>query len=264
MNNQIKIIGIDPAPGKNSTLFSLENGFESLNIKELVDRVNEFQKEMEPVLICWDAPLTGPGESSTSIDEEGKFTQRPIEKYLSKCFKINGKKIPGISIQPYANCSHWTITRHVVGLPRVGPFDKTEVPFKLITIPLITDEYRKSIVEVHPTLAVYLWLSEFQPYKGNRRTDGSKLDEKTKRLNARRNWENLMMSPEFSFVKSYNIENGMRKEDEIGDRLDAIVAFVLGYLWIKEKNKVVAVGDLIHGQILLPSDSRIEPNQENW
>ena len=111
---KIKVIGIDPAPGKGSLLFDGEQYSSHLKPDELK---NELAKS-DPVLICWDAPLTGPG-----VFNNGRFTQRPIEKYLREQLGLNKKlknnKAQGVSVQGYAGCQHWTISRYIFGFPRL-------------------------------------------------------------------------------------------------------------------------------------------------
>ena len=61
----IKVIGIDPAPSKKSTIFDGKEFYQK-DCNELKKYLEEIKFEKGNVLICWDAPL--------SFDEEsGKF-----------------------------------------------------------------------------------------------------------------------------------------------------------------------------------------------
>jgi hypothetical protein len=230
----IKIIGIDPAPSKGSTIF---DGNEFYKRKD-PDEVLQFLENMKgsPVLVCWDAPLTGPGDLT-----DGKFTDRPIEKFLRRQLGLNGKNkqdgVKGVSVQGYASCTHWTISRYIFGLPRFSRFevDQEMLPFKPATNQDILDN---RIVEVHPVVALYLWLGKVPHYKGK--------DDVAKEI-----WKELADKNIInSCLTAATLEKGIADDDQ----LDALVAYCLGCLWVNNDG-VSLIGDHTNGQLLLPDNS---------
>ncbi len=260
----MEIIGIDPAPGKKSAVYVPRIGFAEFSPSEL----GEFLTTCHggDVLLCWDAPLTGTRDPDGPIsDEKGDHTKRAIERWLSRAYP----KMPdGISVQGYAGCQHWTITRRLLGLPRVGIYDSTEIPFRLAAEPLAPPTAKAWVVEVHPALAMWLWLKgpptgeerRTWRYKGAARgaqkavqnVDPADLFEALeKRLGS--------MAPQLAdaFVVA---RNGLEKKDPLTpDRLDAFVAWLLGHLWLNplaiadETARVHLYGDKRTGAMLLPA-----------
>src|SRR5580704_8258854 len=69
------------------------------------------------VLVAWDAPLTGPPDPESWTNGQD-LTIRKIERFFRNDPLY---KVPkGISVLGYSGCSHWTITRRLLGLHRVG------------------------------------------------------------------------------------------------------------------------------------------------
>ena len=167
----IVCLGVDPAPsGRGSDIAEFHvkneeitppNSRKQLKHRELRERLKTQNEAC--ILLAWDAPLTGPYdlENAGANDYPYDFTKRPIER------AFGGKRKPpkGISVQGYAGCQHWTITRNLLGLPRVGPFDQQGTPplsFELIdTFPAEGDPPNKRmVVEVHPAMAIWLWVAD--------------------------------------------------------------------------------------------------------
>ncbi len=151
----MNIIGIDPAPTKGLDVFDGRHHRVALGgARGYVDSL----RSQQDLLVCWDSPLTGPPIRTVEGGEArgSAFSQRPIESFFSKT--ETGFKTPsGISVRGYSGCPHWTLSRSLLGLPRVGPFDLGGelLPFNLLTtdVPPSTGRH---VVEVHP--AVALWL----------------------------------------------------------------------------------------------------------
>lgn len=172
------VVGIDPAPGKGATLAHAElvgskvtNAVlepKPLCAPALRERLRAWRGTGHRLLVCWDAPLTGP----THLDDQagqatGDFTIRPIERIL----RSKDWKVPGVSVQGYAGCTHWTVSRNVLGYPRVGRFDTPELDFDLLT-----SEHdqpgQHSVIEVHPAVALLFWLAPTEKALQERRTVG--------------------------------------------------------------------------------------------
>ena len=117
----MQVIAIDPAPKKDSTVFD-GAAFLEMDAPQLRRFLQAREHQNPETLVCWDAPLTGPRDPENAGNVAGDFSQRCIEQFFSR--QVTGDKAcPGISVRPYSQCPHWTITRSVLGLPRTGPYD---------------------------------------------------------------------------------------------------------------------------------------------
>ena len=118
----------------------------------------------DSVLVCWDAPLTRPSMEGLLLESEPKhkdFTQRPIDAFFGRK-EWNFKAPNGISMLPYSGCSHWTISRSLLGLPRVSPYDQDkDLPFQLCHGDSMPGP-GVHIAEFHPALALWLWCKNDQ------------------------------------------------------------------------------------------------------
>jgi hypothetical protein len=120
-NSKMVVIGVDPALKSRTHLFS-DDEHRELKAEDVGDYFAEVARSHEDVLICWDAPLTGPHCPDNRLFKESDLSQRAIESFFRR--KDWGFKPPkGISVGEYSGCPHWTISRHVFGLPRVGRWD---------------------------------------------------------------------------------------------------------------------------------------------
>jgi hypothetical protein len=154
--SRIQVVGLDPAPSAWTYGFSGEP-FRKRPC-ELRSYLMSLQTENTSILLCWDAPLTGPVDPDSSEWSAGDNSQRLIERFFSR--QEWGFKAPkGISILGYAGCPHWSITRNLLGLPRVGRWDKSwdELPFELTSDDSAPIQPGHYVVEVHPALALWLW-----------------------------------------------------------------------------------------------------------
>lgn len=173
------ILGVDPASSRGATVFD-GTRFHRLRSGEIAGHVLRSPN----TLVCWDAPLTGPPNEASQCFE-GDLCTRVIEKYVGggevRWTDDEGHLVPrsqswrpkstsaeappkGISVRGFAGLSHWTITRRVLGLPRVGPYDAPleALPARLLVgasaSPPPPDPERPSVVEVHPAVGLWLWL----------------------------------------------------------------------------------------------------------
>jgi hypothetical protein len=213
-------------------------------------------KAASQVLLAWDAPLTGP--SNPDCPEAGEshslrksdFTKRGIERSFTGAFKPSA----GVSIQGYAGCQHWTVTRNLLGLPRVGPYDCEweELPFRLLhSRPKSWSGHH--VVEVHPAVAMWLWLKDapIGDWRYKHRETAKSHAEIRRQIfvGLASTWEAAKIP-----IAGLTAEH----ESEIiqsADLLDAYVAAVLAALWVINAPNVEIVGDLQRGSFLLPSGS---------
>lgn len=228
----IKVIGIDPAPSKKSTIFD-GKVFLEMDCFELKTFLSELKKEHENILICWDAPLS-------FIPDNTNFNTRTIESYFNK--KVKPPK--GVTVQGFAGCPHWAISQYLLGYPKVGDFEVgVEPPFDLV---FDRKAITKSVTEVHPGLAIWVWLKDDSEF--NIENWLYKKDSTT-----RRNIESAIGK---LFPKDKRAIDQIKNDDH----LDAYVAWKLGRVWVDnapQKTKVEILGDINLGSFLLPYDQNI-------
>jgi predicted RNase H-like nuclease len=245
----MNVVGVDPAPTKGLDVFDGRHRHVPLDAARSL--INEL-KEQQNVLVCWDAPLTGP---PTAVVAGGNargsdFSQRPIESFFSR--RESGFKVPeGISMRGYSGCPHWALSRSLLGLPQVGPFDVNESSLPLVLVTTDNPPIQgRHVVEVHPAVALWLWTR-------NERETGASWKYK-KSLEVMSNlWDILLAIPRVSEVIGDPLTSGPASDDE----LDAIVAYMLGFLWVREHRSVVLLGDSNRGTFLLP---RVDGLEDAW
>lgn len=243
----MKVVGIDPAPGRGGYIFDgTPRGLSTVELsKEL-----EVLRNSGSTLLCWDAPLTGPPSPVELTGRRGELTKRPIEEFFTQVqwgFRVP----PGISVQGYGACPHWTISRHLLGLPRVSPWDSesSALPFRLVT-----DRPPKGegpyIVEVHPAVAIWLWCGTGDnPWSGcwKYKKDPSILFELWSRFSA-------IMDRKAPRLKHVLTRLGVPKTH---DDFDARVAWALGRLWLRQEGSVECLGSPALGSFLLPVSNQL-------
>lgn len=241
----MKVVGIDPAPSFGGHIF--DGIYRSVSAAELANLLREL-RTVDSSLVCWDAPLSGPATPETISGISGEFTKRPIERFFTQ--KRWEFKVPeGISMLPYSGCAHWTISRHLLGLPRVGPWDMplTSLPFKLVTNGPPT-EPGHYIVEVHPALALWLWCGFGpNPWEGPwtyKRKNGYDILVELWDLLCER-----LAEQDASDIVNVITALGTPQSD---DDLDSRVAWLLGELWLSRTGSVVQLGSATQGSFLLP------------
>lgn len=236
----MRIIGIDPAPRGGLTVFDGDDAHVSTaDAPEFISALTD----EDDVLVCWDAPLTGPSRRALrgeGVASSSDFTQRPIESFFSRA--ETGFKTPrGISVRGYSGCPHWAITRSLIGLPRVGPFDatETELPFRLACEDSQKPHSGRWVVEVHPAVAGWLWCR-----------DGWQCDNW--------NYKNTRDAHDAMWTRVAGFLPPGSREPENHDQLDARIAFVLGTLWLNGSEDVALLGNLELGTFLLPRSTELE------
>lgn len=276
---EFRVISVDPAPSKNSTVFDSIDGFLELDAFELDEHLNKARRLEQSVLLAWDAPLTGPWllDSVPKVKSEdgnpgdfSPFYERAIERELRGKYgrkTIDGKAEKIVSVLGYAGCPHWTITRAILGLPRVGRYclPESSLPFTLLTDNKRPDATvkRRYVVETHPALAMAMLFrtnaktktqaeAALQRYKRKEDTSAEGRREAVATLKkAIGRWciRNEIGDLSDSFE---------RINDD--DQLDAFVGFLLAKLWINGSKLIEVRGGIKEGAILLPVVGK--PNDE--
>jgi len=245
----MKVIGIDPAPRKGLSVF--DGADHEVKIEDAVATLADLAVD-DCRLVCWDAPLTGPPSSVVggAAAAGPAFSQRPIESFFSR--KCTGFRTPkGIAVLPFSGCSHWALTRCLLGLPRVGRFDMPveSLPFQLATCDDERPVCGRHVVEVHPAVALWLWCRE-----GRSATASCHYKNKKDRAVLLELWERLLEVPAVAAVL-FEVRDIAPKSD---DQLDARVAYALGRLWLDDQHSVVLLGNADTGAFLVPAVPGIE------
>ena len=252
----VRVISIDPAPGKRTTVFEGEE-YLSMSAVELRDFVDEISAEGSASLVCWDAPLTGPADPTNAGTVRFDYTKRPIERFFS--LSRTGFKTPeGISVLGYGACPHWTITRSILGLPRVGPFDAPEsrLPLLLVAEPSATRSSRPSVVEIHPGLAAWLWCRSERRPEANWKYKGDSAE--SRRIRAEM-WEIIQQHCDFK-------ENLPTPSTD--DEFDAAVGYILGRMFQRagtdHPQRCGILGNRRDGAFLLPLSQELTEAWAGW
>ena len=241
-----RVISVDPAPRKPSAVFDGEDYCQK-SPSELREYLRDLIDQQGGIpLLCWDAPLTGPTDITKAGLRPGDFTIRRIEQFF-RSEKIGFKSPKGISVLGYGACPHWSITRSLLGLPRIGKFDVPEsrLPFRLLTQLNHTGVTRPSVVEIHPAVAAWLWCRRQREgkswvYKGK----GKKEPASAHRQVRVEMWDIIRKKTKFTRRLPC---------PETGDKFDAAVGYILGTLLTQgQSDAVMILGNERDGAWLLP------------
>lgn len=246
------VVAVDAAPGKASTVFD-GGEFMELDARGLRGYLNRMRSRGPGTLVCWDAPLTGPRDSDDA-GVPGDFTQRLIESFF-RDGKTGLKTPDGVSVRGYGGCPHWTITRSLLGLPRVGRYDVAydELPFDLLPSASSTGDTRPSVVEIHPGVAAWLWCRHARDGDASwaYKKDSSVLSEL---------WEIIRCMANDLW------QDGPTPAND--DQFDAAVGYILGRAYVAEVEvgigRVSTLGDRRTGSFLLPDTPDLRARWENW
>ena len=256
---KLRVIAIDPAPAKPSVVFDGAS-YSRKSASELRDYVTPISSTGPGTLVCWDAPLTGPADLRNSGSNGHDFTKRKIERFFS--VRGTGFKTPkGISVQGYGACPHWTITRSLLGLTRVGPFDASasQLPFGLMTDLQYRDDHRPCVVEIHPALAAWLWCRAERESKASwvYKGDGKPQCER------RRVWLEMwdIISSRSEFATGFPCPN-------TDDEFDATVGYILGTTISRESagqpQSCTIIGNVRDGAFLVPCTPELAATWKSW
>lgn len=241
----MKVLGVDPAPRFGGHVF--DGHYRRVRTTRLAVELCGL-RNTQPSLLCWDAPLTGPPEPTETSDRNGVFTKRPVEAFFTQQ-RWRFRVPDGISVLGYAGCQHWTISRHLLGLPRVGPWDTgwSDLPFELLTDgpPTGLGNY---VVEVHPALALWLWCGfgdDSWPGPWTYKRDTEVLARLWCRLCDRVE----AFAPDL--LETITAPGQPRNDDDF----DCRIAWLLGRAWIDNTGEVGILGSRQQGAFLVPEVS---------
>ncbi len=251
----MNIYGIDPAPSKRSILFDGRE-FSSFTPQELKNFVRSLK---EPTFIGWDAPL------GAALDAEYfDLYSREIERFFNNQRKA--LDIPkGISTLGYAGCSHWTITQYVLSLPILDPSCQKSSCFYHIQQKDELDRHRFIVAETHPALSIWLLLKEYLANDELFRDSWQYKGSISKSLRDLRIFRIVDALFEIKFPQKVGITSDIKEDVKSSDdHLDAFVCYLLSALFVAKDSSVALYGDAKRGSFLLPYDSKIYKEFENF
>lgn len=218
-----RVLGIDPAPSKETWIYTDESTFLAKRPGDLSDYLREELRTHGDMLISWDAPL--------SFDPSKGFSDRPVDKLVRSAVKGHPKIEPSaVNSLPFSGCPHWAISSHVLGYP-IGP---AKLGLRLVESPAPG----RCLVEVHPAVALAVWwilfdcAGEFPKYKG---------------LKGGRAARRAVLSRIADGLAQLDPPESVRDSD---DHLDAWVAWKLGHSFLAGDAELL--GSVEAGSYLLP------------
>jgi len=248
----MRVLGIDPAPSKDSVIFDGEC-FIYKKAKNLQSYITELMERDEPLFIAWDAPL------SAAIERENfSLSIRKIESFFyrqSRSAKSLDEKrgIPhGISTLGYSSCPHWTISQHLFGYPVLNHEFIKELEWKLIM-----DNEREfgkyNLTEIHPALSMWILLkdklSKSALFAKSWQYKGANTNEVKERL--------LILIKEIAQLPLTHKYLKVKVDIKSDDELDAFVCWLMGQAFVSEDEKLMIYGDRLNGSFLLPKNEEI-------
>ena len=243
----MQVIGISPDPIKG--LFVHDGADREIPLQ----RSRAFLADVAAagdVIVAWGAPLTGPPRSVIEGAEASgdAFFRRPIERYFARSAHGLNTPVRALALG-YAHGAVWALSRSLVGLPRVGPYDAqaSSLPFRLLSRQDMRPASGSHIVEVHALVALWLWCGDVWA------TGRSWLFREDPRVRDEL-WSGLLD------VEA--VRDALDSVEAIPPRSDnelyARVAYALGRLWLDEPDRVVLQGDADSGAFLVPRVSGSE------
>jgi len=244
-----KVISIDPAPVKKATVFDGEK-FELVGALKLPEYVRDLTQDDSVKLLCWDAPLTGPPILSRESDiHPSHYYSRKIDRFFGS---KHGLATPeGISVRPYAGCSHWAVTRASLGYPWLGDYcvKGDTLPFKLADQKCDVTKGGPWLVETHPAVAMWLWLKDSPPdLNGSWKYKKSLSTVRVLWTTLCQKWPDDLSEPLCAAARDFKEAKSKINDD----MLDTAVGWVLGKMLLAGEGKASILGTYDTGTFLLP------------
>ena len=247
----MKVLGIDPAPAKDSVVFDGRD-FKTFGPRELKAYIDVLSKEEKSLFIAWDAPL-----SAALDDNNFSLTIRKIERFFNR----NGRyakelHIPkGISTLGFSSCPHWSVSQYIFGHPIINPHFQNSIDFELVMDNETLSKRRAGhyITEIHPALSMWILLKDIiddelfnssWKYKG----DSSAQTKKRSHIIV----EHLLA---LEFTQKY-IDPSKITITTV-DELDAFVCWLMARALIENDPRAKIYGDRSNGSFLLAFDEQI-------
>lgn len=84
---------------------------------------------------------------------------KPLEVCMIEKYIMPECPPEGISTKSFSQCPHWVISQYCLGHPQIVK-PKKDSRFQLIITEQEISSKGKYVVEVHPALAIWLWLKD--------------------------------------------------------------------------------------------------------
>ncbi len=213
--NNWYIVGVDPAPSKDTVICHGDDCFDRLSPQALRSWVYQLLEKNENVLIAWDAPL-----GFDSDDFYDRKIDKSVRKWISSRVEKGQVENNAVNSEHFALLPHWSITCHTLGYP----FGATPGRLKLVS----SINNGHCLVEVHPALAIAVWWADKKIKHPLKRYKGSKS-------------ETAIVAQALGFPEQAGLDD---------DHLDAYVAFKLGEMLLRDEARWV--GSALFGGYVLP------------
>ena len=246
-------------------MYSAEAGFRSVPASEMRGVLEDLAS---PVLLCWDAPLTGPRLVEEAGSGDGDFSQRRLDSFFAR--KETGFKTPkGISR---------------AAVRRLSPLDDLAIRSRASQGRSVGHGLRSSAVpspagkrtrsERRRGVATDPLLRRGDPSGGGRMAlvqEGVEEEELEagKGMEVQGFWQGRGphrrdVGGHPRSVRRQSAEHPAQAESD--DEFDAAVGYILGVKWLRGDEEVVLLGDRETGAMLLPhlKEPREPDLVENW
>lgn len=228
----MKIIGVDPAPSKPTTVCMDGQTFLKIKPRHLKGWIQEQVSTHKDLLIAWDAPL--------SFNPVNSYSDRPIDKALRTFIRAHKDRIVpnAVSALPFAGCPHWAITNDVLGHPLGGGTSGISLADETYPVQQPAGAYA---IEVHPAVTLALWWLEAERSEPMQRyKTGSKVSKK------------LAAHHQQQLIDTLG-KKGMPSHISDDDELDAWVAWRMASDFLQ--GAAVMIGDTLSGAYVLPTSA---------
>ncbi len=145
----MRVIGIDPAPTKQTAVYDGER-FTFWDVLDVPARVADLARSHLDLLVAWDAPLgLDPGPSRFYGRRVDRAAKRLNDRWVAD--RRVERKVIGVA--DAASCPHNLLTQAALGLPVGGP----HAPWQLVETAQPLPAAGRWLVEVHPAVALGAW-----------------------------------------------------------------------------------------------------------
>ena len=258
----MNVISIDAAPSNPAAI--CDGRYSRVSAAELPDYCRTLA-ERGDVLLLWDAPLTGPPPEPRH-GPRSPYYQRCTERFFHRQTGVIPVPV-GISVLPFAGCSHWAVTRASLGLPVCGRYGQPldSLPFRLTTDAAQITRGGPRVVESHPALAAWLWLRRADdPPDIDWTYKGSTLSKSKRTFAVADLWGRLRTRWADDLTPAVAAQAAALPEPGDDDEFDAAVGYVLGFALAAGDAAVDILGDAATGSFALPCDDALRRKFEHF
>ena len=150
----ITVVGIDPASSKGLTIW-MNDEAKKVPARTARQWISQLRADHQPLLICWDSPLSFDSATSLSDRPVEKVLRAQVEQWVREGLieKSNSNK-KAVSVQPFSGCSHWVISCEAIGQP-FSNCSNSSIP--IANTPEAVRTGGAWLIEAHPAVAMAVW-----------------------------------------------------------------------------------------------------------